>query len=114
MKKIIKNPFLPVIIITIILFVIPFFWLTPNEMDIGGDSTRLYFYDPLNFLINNSLYFNDTITLGNRSFWPQFYFLPYVICLLIIKSLINSPYFLISLLNGIKSEGSNNCGETDI
>jgi hypothetical protein len=89
-------------LITFIFFIIPFFWLKPNEMDIGGDSTRLYFYDPLNFIINNSLYLTEAVNLGNRSFWPQFYSLPYVATLLFIKSIINSPYFLISLFNGIK------------
>ncbi len=101
MKSFLKKNYL-VILITFILFSIPFFWIKPNEMDLGGDSSRLYFYDPLNFLINNSLYFSETITNGSRSFWPQFYFLPYVLFLLLIKSVINSPYFLISFINGIK------------
>ncbi len=102
MLKLIKSPKFPVVLITILLFIIPFFWLKPGQIDIGGDSTRLYFYDPLNFLINNSLYLSETITLTSRSFWPQFYTLPYVLMLLLIKSVINSPYFLVSLFNGIK------------
>ncbi len=101
MKSLLKNKYW-VILITCILFIIPFFWLHPNEVDLGGDSTRLYFYDPLNFLINNSLYLNETITLTSRSFWPEFYTLPYVLMLLLIKSIVPSSYFLVSLFNGIK------------
>ena len=102
MLKIIKSPKLPLFLITIILFVIPFFWLKPNEMDLGGDESRLFFYDPLNFIYSNGLFFKEMITLGNRAFDPYFDYLPFVFILLLIKSVVNSPYFLISLLNGIK------------
>jgi hypothetical protein len=39
-----------IILICCILMAIPFFWFKPGYIDIGGDSSRLYFYDPLNFL----------------------------------------------------------------
>ena len=33
--------------ISIILFIIPFFWLKPGFVDLGGDAGRLYFIDPM-------------------------------------------------------------------
>lgn len=101
MKHFSKNKYL-IFIITLILFIVPFFWLHPNEMDLGGDESRLFFYDPRQFLYNNGLFLKEIITLGNRSFDPFFDFIPFISILLLIKSVINSPYFLISLLNGIK------------
>ncbi len=38
--------------IALVLFVIPFFWLKPGFVDIGGDSGRLYFIDPLSLVQN--------------------------------------------------------------
>jgi len=56
MERIKKSKyFLSPIIISVILFFIPFFWLKPGEMDLGGDSTRLYFYDPVSFKIGASI-----------------------------------------------------------
>src|SRR5690348_15983858 len=89
-------------LLTIILFIIPFFWLKPNEMDLGGDESRLFFYDPLQFISANGIFFKEVITLGDRSYDPFFDYLAFVSILLLIKSIFNSPYFLISLPNGIK------------
>jgi hypothetical protein len=89
-------------LITCVLFVIPFFWIAPDQMDLGGDENRLFFYDPLQFIYTNGLFFKDIITLGNRSFYPSFDYIPFVSILFLIKSVFNSSYVLISLLNGIK------------
>lgn len=91
-----------VIGITLLLFLIPFFWIKPTEMDLGGDENRLFFYDPINYIVNDGVYLYETLNLGNRSYEPHFYNLPFISLLILIKSLINSPYFLISLVNGIK------------
>lgn len=90
------------IIITILLFILPFFWLQPGQMDLGGDENRLFFYDPANFIYNNGLFLREFITLENRAYEPFHHYLPFVSVIFLIKSVINSPYFLISLLNGIK------------
>lgn len=50
MKKI--NVYPVVIVITVILFITPFFWLKPGFMNIGGDGGRLYFLDPSAVLQN--------------------------------------------------------------
>lgn len=46
-----KKFILPVVI-ALVLFIIPFFWLKPGFVDIGGDSGRLYFIDPLSLAQN--------------------------------------------------------------
>lgn len=38
--------------IAVALFIVPFFWLKPGFVDIGGDSGRLYFIDPLSLAQN--------------------------------------------------------------
>lgn len=89
-----------VIIISLILSIIPFFWLKPGEMDLGGDSGRLYFYDPINFVKNYSLY--SILPYGTGLVEPHFYNLPIVILLAGMKSILQSPYLLISIFNSIK------------
>lgn len=101
MRYFLRIKYLPIFIF-FILFFIPFFWLNSQEMDIGGDSNRLYFYEPLEYLKNNSLYLSETITLTNRSYWPGFFFIPYIAVLFILKSVLNSSYLLISIFNGLK------------
>ena len=54
-----------VLFISLLLFIIPFFWFKPGEMDLGGDGNRLYFYDPLNFLKNVVFYSIDSEGKGN-------------------------------------------------
>jgi len=88
------------IAIGIILFIIPFFWFKPGEMDLGGDGNRLYFYDPLSFIKNVSLYAIDSEGKGNVE--QRHAYLVYVGLLALIKHFIDSPHLLISIFNGIK------------
>lgn len=92
-----------VIFICFILAIIPFFWLKPGEMDLGGDSGRLYFYDPIGFLKNNDLYY--ILIQGKGSVEPHFFELPYVFLLASLKTIIPSSYFIISIFNSIKLVG---------
>ncbi len=48
--KIINREDILAVLIALLLFVIPFFWLKPAEMDLGGDNSRLYLYDPQSYL----------------------------------------------------------------
>lgn len=114
MKKIIKhlsriigyffNKYLlkinPVIFISILLAIIPFFWLKPGEMDLGGDSGRLYFYDPVNQIKNLELYYISPFGIGLAE--PNFAYIPFIGILVIIKQIIGSSYVLISLHNALK------------
>lgn len=86
-------------LISLVLFFIPFFWLSPGEVDLGGDSSRLYFYDPWRFLLKNTLYGLSPSGTGREiiSFHP----LPLFILLTILKSILRSPTLLISSFQGM-------------
>lgn len=89
-------------IIVFSLVVIPFFWFKPGEMDLGGDSSRLYFYDPISFLKNASLY--SVSPEGKGLVEPAHFYLPFVGLLALSKFFLRSPYLLITFLNIIKLE----------
>ncbi len=81
----------------IFLFFVPFFWLQPGQMDLGGDSSRLYFYDPIQYLKSYSLYAIAPNGIGNETI--GFYLIPYSIFLYILKTIFSSSYLVITLLN---------------
>ncbi len=89
-----------IVAIFVILFIIPFFWMKPRQMDIGGDFSRLYFYDPVNYLKNFSLY--SIFPEGTNRVESNQFYLPYLLMLTAIKSIVKSPYFVISLANSLK------------
>lgn len=88
-----------VILLTIGIFFIPFFWLKPGEMDLGGDNSRLYFYDPIAYLVSQSLYSVSHSAYGaeNLSYYP----IPFFLLLAWVKSLVHSPTILISIFHGL-------------
>lgn len=94
------NKINPVWFVAIILFIIPFFWFTPGAIDIGGDGNRLYFYDPLTFLENVTIYSIEPEGKGNVE--HRHYLLIYVSFIALINHFINSPHFLVAIFNGIK------------
>lgn len=93
-----KYKILP-LLISLILFIIPFFWLKPGEMDLGGDSSRLYFYDPLNYLRSVALYGVDPSGTGSESI--SYYLIPFVSLLIFLKKILGSSYLLITLVNSL-------------
>ncbi|KKS31030.1 MAG: hypothetical protein UU93_C0024G0002 [Candidatus Amesbacteria bacterium GW2011_GWA2_42_12] len=82
------------------LFIIPFFWLKPGEMDLGGDSGRLYFYDPVAYLRSTMLY--GIIPSGVGGAALSYFAIPFVSLLAVLHFFINSPTVLISFVNGVK------------
>ncbi len=87
------------IIIAVFLFVVPFFWLKPGEMNIGGDSGRLFYYDPLSSLRVNSLY--SIITSGTGGEANGYFTLPFILILIVLKKIVQSPTILIWFYNGL-------------
>lgn len=96
--KVSKVLLLP-IFISILLFIIPFFWLKPGEMDLGGDSNRLYFYDPLSYLVHHSFYNIVPTGVGGEAI--SYYAIPYISLLVLLRFLMSATT-LISLINGAK------------
>ena len=85
--------------ISIIFFIIPFFWLKPGEMDLGGDSSRLYFYDPLSYLLNHTFYSISSSGMGGENI--SYYGLPFISLILFLKFILNSSTVTISFFNGV-------------
>jgi len=100
--KVIKEHKLT-IIIAIIFFILPFFWLKPGEMDLGGDDTRLFFYDPIAYLKNANLY--DVSSVGKGAVMSSYYYIPYVALIALVNFFISSTY-IISGINGLKLAGA--------
>lgn len=92
-----------VLIVSLFLFIAPFYWLNPGEMDLGGDGNRLYFYDPVSYIKNTSIY--DVFAIGRGSVEPNYYYLPYVSLIALLKFISFSPTTIISFFNGIKLAG---------
>jgi len=92
------------LVICAILFILPFFWLKPGEMDLGGDNNRLYFYDPMSYLKYATLY--SVFTEGMGLVQQRYYEIPYVVLLAFLKIFLSSPTFLIATINGIKLGGA--------
>ncbi len=93
-----------IILISFCFFIVPFFWLKPGEMDLGGDSSRLFFYDPQNFLKNSNLY--NVVRDGIGSIEPEWSYdyalIPYLAIFIFLKFILFSPTTLINFFNGIK------------
>lgn len=85
-------------IIALILFAIPFFWLKSGEMDLGGDSSRLYFYDPISYLKNYSLWSVSPSGFGTENI--GFMTIPLVVILAAAKYMVSST-ILISAFHGL-------------
>ncbi|RJQ38248.1 hypothetical protein C4559_02125 [Candidatus Microgenomates bacterium] len=98
MKILKKNKWL--IIISFILFFVPFFWLKPGEMDLGGDASRLFFYDPISYLQTNILYNVQPSGVGAESI--SYFSIPFILALAFFKSILRSSTFLIASFNGIQ------------
>lgn len=94
------------LLISIVLFFVPFFWFEKGKIDIGGDSTRFYFVDPYSWLTNIALYFiNPLKSLGEEL--PNFLMVPFLGLLIIIKTIVGgSSYNLNNIFNGFLLSGS--------
>lgn len=86
-----------IVFICLILGFIPFFWFKPGYIDIGGDSTRLYFYDPIHFLQSFVLNIFWPDSLGTEN--VGIYLLPFTLLLALLKFILRFSYLVIGLIN---------------
>lgn len=100
----IVNSKILVFIICAILFFLPFFWLSPGELELGGDSNRLFLYDPGSYLQVNSLYSVEPYGMGKVT--PTQDLLPFLLFLQFFDFIFHSPHILICLLNSLKLVGA--------
>ena len=90
--------------VAIILAIIPFFWLKPGELELGGDSSRLYLYDPWSYLKANSLFVLAPDGLGDLRLDQSM--LPFLLLLKVIHSIFHSSYILTILLFSLNLVGA--------
>lgn len=98
-----KDNFLKALplIIFITFFFVPFFWYPKGAVDLGGDGNRLYFYDPLAFTNNVSLF--GIAPEGKGMVNPANHaYLLYVLFIASIKYFVGSPSTVINIFNGLK------------
>lgn len=81
----------------VFLFLVPFLWLKPGQMDLGGDSSRLYFYDPINHLKSFGLF--TVLPNGFGVEGSSYYMIPFTLVFGIIHAILRSSYILITLFN---------------
>jgi len=93
----IRHVLLP-LLVSIFLFIIPFFWLKPGEMDLGGDSSRLYFYDPIHYLFSSTLYGVSASAFGLETIY--YFNFPFTLLLMLLKAILGSSTLLISVFHG--------------
>lgn len=90
-----------VLLVSAILFVLPFFWYPKGAVDLGGDGNRLYFYDPLAFTNNVSLF--GITPEGKALVNPANHaYLIYVLFIAVVKYIFGSPSVVINIFSGIK------------
>ena len=77
-----------VLLICIMLFILPFSWLKPGEMDLGGDSNRLYFYDPISSLKAFAIY--SVVPYGTGTISHNQDFIPFLLFVAFLKSIFPS------------------------
>ncbi len=94
------------ILISLALLAVPFFWFKYPMLDLGGDSSRLYFFDPWSWLKNIALYAPNSLTaLGTDN--PNFSMIPFLSLLVLLKKLLlNNPYYLNCFFSGFLLSGS--------
>lgn len=92
--------------ISVCLFFAPFFWFKYPQMDLGGDSSRLYFYDPISWLKNIAMYSTNSLTaMGTEN--PNFMMIPFLSLLVVLKKILfNNPYILNCFFSGVLLSGS--------
>jgi len=89
-----------VFFISIILFVLPFTWYPQGELDMGGDSARLWLYSPMEYLRSTSLYTVDPI--GTARVSANQYFIPHLLFLEGVSRIFGSTSVLVGMEKGLK------------
>ena len=98
------KPNVLVFLICVALFALPFFWISPGELELGGDSSRLYLYDPVSYFQTTALYGVEPEGMGDVR--PDQNLLPFLLLLQLFYAIFHSPYILVCLLNSLKLVGA--------
>ncbi len=84
-------------LLVILLIIIPFFWLKPGEVNLGGDSSRGYLYQPFKFITDYSLYGINPWNIGSEMI--GYFLIPFSAFLGIILSFVKTSHNLVNIFN---------------
>ncbi len=73
--------------------------MQPGEINLGGDGSRLYFYDPVRYLQSTLMYAIQTIGINKEN--PLYLFLPFNILLILLNQIISSS-LIVTLFNSFQ------------
>lgn len=97
---VIKKLLNPVFLLSVILFVIPFFWFEYGEGDFGGDSSRLYFFDPGAWLLNYGLSEISVSDFGWHH--PTYFWIPFLSFLKLLHLICwQQTHLVLASFNGL-------------
>lgn len=91
------------IFISLLLFVVPFFWLPAGTVDLGGDGGRLYFYDAKHLLEHIGSYYIQPQGAGLVS--AMFAQLPFYYFVAMLSRVVSDMHMLAAIHNGFKLVG---------
>lgn len=86
-------------VVSFFIFFIPFLWFSPGEMDLGGDNSRLYFYNAAAYGANHSFYGISPSSFGYENI--SYFGLSFITLLVLLQKFITSPTLLISFFHGM-------------
>lgn len=72
----------------IILFILPFFWFANGVVDLGGDSSRVYYIEPLEYLKNFSM--SAILNIGHIIDFPGYYGVSFTLFLVLLSRVFNA------------------------
>lgn len=87
------------LVITIILALSPLFWLKDHQINLGGDSSRIYFYQPRLFIVNYVLYGINPWNIGQEM--VGYFIIPFAAFLQVLLSIVKTSHNLISVFNSM-------------
>ncbi len=90
-----KKTNLVVIGIALALFAIPFLWLKPGFVDLGGDAVRWYFVDPLTVIKNTKNFLNSAHPYSYAN-------VPYEFFLYLLLQIVRTPTNVIAFEHGLQ------------
>ena len=85
--------------ISTVLFFVPFFWFKPGEVNLGGDSSRLFLFDPVSYLKSFPLYSVAPGGTGIESI--SFFFIPFTLLFVFFKAIFGDPHVVVNVYHGL-------------
>jgi len=93
-----NKPRLLSFVIVLLLFLLPFYWFRTGDMDLGSDTTRLYYFNPVAYIQNVAMSPVSYTGFGHEI--VGYYGLAFSLVLLLLHKFISSPSLWIACIHG--------------